>query len=263
MKQSTDKVYQHKRKSLYSKTAAYLYYRAEPKYLNPLHYLRSAYESYARNKLSRENRELFEHLEEIRIKSQSTGCSYSDYYTLYKMIQFLNPKYVLECGSGISTLVIAYALREQYDKTKLASTFISAEEDRFYHEQIKSIFPETLKAFVDFQRLEREETFYNSYRGCYYAKIPELPYEFVFIDGPTLRKTPDSIKCFNSDIINILTKSRNKTTALLDQRIETLHILKILLPTAKITYNPIKRLTKIIADPTSLTPNLSIGDNKV
>ena len=43
--------------------------------------------------------------------SAVTGASYSDYLTLWAQIRAFRPREVLECGSGISTVVIAEALR--------------------------------------------------------------------------------------------------------------------------------------------------------
>jgi len=45
-------------------------------------------------------------------KTGSAGCSMMDYYALYKQIRNIKPLEVLECGTGVSTLVIAHALME-------------------------------------------------------------------------------------------------------------------------------------------------------
>ena len=39
-------------------------------------------------------------------KTESTGCSWSDYAALYRRIRTLRPREVLECGTGVSTVVI-------------------------------------------------------------------------------------------------------------------------------------------------------------
>ena len=45
-------------------------------------------------------------------KSVSTGCDYVDYLALYNHVRKHKPQYVLELGTGVSTVVLAYALRE-------------------------------------------------------------------------------------------------------------------------------------------------------
>ena len=45
-------------------------------------------------------------------KSESTGCEYSDYYFLYNSLVNGNFKYILELGSGITSIVFAVAAFE-------------------------------------------------------------------------------------------------------------------------------------------------------
>lgn len=123
--------------------------------------------------------------------------------------------------------------------------FISMEENPFYHQQIKDIFPEDLKHYVTFVRSNRRERMYGDFLGCFYEDIPNYPYDFVYIDGPTLRATPSSSKCFNSDFINIVMKSNIPIQGMLDQRIGTYWTLKKLLPKAEIRYHPIKKITTV------------------
>ena len=96
--------------------------------------------------------------------SDSTGCEFGDYLELYKTIKHLKPKYVLECGSGVSSCVIAYALMEIQNETGIKRKFISMEENEFYHEQVKKIFPEPLAEYVDFVLSERIEKEYGPYQ---------------------------------------------------------------------------------------------------
>ncbi len=229
---------------LYKKFAIYLYYTAKPHYVNPIHILRKFNEISAKEELQK-NKELWNHLTVVINRSQSTGCEFSDYLMLYKTIISLNPKHILELGSGVTTSVIAYAIKEQFEHTGEKAIFISMEENPFYYNQIKDIFPDDLKPYVIFCRSNRKEKMYKGFLGCYYESIPDYPYDFVFIDGPTLRATPSSSKCFNSDFINIIMKSNNPVTGMLDQRIGTYWALKKLLPRAAVNYYPIKKITYI------------------
>ena len=68
-------------------------------------------EKYAKFYLSREKR-LWKELAEYNKKTESTGCSYTDYFFLYRLIRKHKPTQVLECGTGVTTLVIAYALNQ-------------------------------------------------------------------------------------------------------------------------------------------------------
>lgn len=70
----------------------------------------------ARRKLQR-NQELWGVLQEYLQKSKSTGCGYIDYACLYEIVRVMKPVEILECGTGVSTLVIAHALMENEIET--------------------------------------------------------------------------------------------------------------------------------------------------
>ena len=74
-----------------------------------------------------------------------------------------------------------------------------------------------------------------------------MPYDFIYIDGPTGRSGKNQVKCFNADLVNILLKLPADRTidALLDQRITTYRALKKLIPQARIRYNPICKMSRI------------------
>ncbi|MBI2047577.1 MAG: hypothetical protein HYT27_00400 [Parcubacteria group bacterium] len=65
----------------------------------------------ARKKLKK-NVGLWNVLQKYIKNTSSTGCSYSDYWVLYNYIKKHKPAEVLECGTGVSTIVMAYAMSE-------------------------------------------------------------------------------------------------------------------------------------------------------
>lgn len=76
--------------------------------------------------------------------------------------------------------------------------------------------------------------------------LPNLNYDFLYIDGPVDRKVFNNKnypKKFNSDLINILLKSNLKINAILDQRIHSYRVFKKLLNKNKIKYDVIKKST--------------------
>src|SRR3989344_9466942 len=64
------------------------------------------------------NRSLWEKIEHYKIEARMNKNftvnykDYSKYYILYTIIRKLKPRYILECGSGITTIIIALALKE-------------------------------------------------------------------------------------------------------------------------------------------------------
>lgn len=224
---------------LWTQAQVYFYYTGRPRLLNPISYLRRASERRALAQLkSREP--LWRCLEELRRRSQSTGAQYADYWALYETITRERFHRVLECGSGLTTAVIALALKEVQRASGRPVLCVSMEEDTAYHRNIVAIFPDELRDVVDFRLSERIERPYGRRLGCCYRRIPEHPYEFMFIDGPTLRRGPGAPKCFNADLINVLASSRGPLLALIDQRVGTLWALKELLPGCEARYDVVR-----------------------
>ena len=220
------------------KTSVYFLYTAKPNILNPIFYLRKSHERKARRKIKEVDQgALYKFLNEVIEKSNSTGCEYSDYLRIWNELHEYQPKNILECGSGVSSVVFAYYIFKLKDP--LSVNFISMEENDHYHSQIKNIFPEELKGFVTFCISERVESVYNGILGCHYKEVPDLKYDYIFIDAPTLRNFKDKSypKAFNSDVINmILRYPEHPINGILDQRIDTLRALKKLIPAGDIKY---------------------------
>ena len=240
------------------KAAIYFYYTGKPQNVNLIHYGRQYREVLARRQVQKQEK-LWHYLTQLREASDSTGCEYSDYFELQRAIKTLRPRAILECGSGISTCVIACVLKEEFEQTGTRTPFVSIEENPYYYEQIVNIFPEELGRYVSFILSERAERLYGNLPGCYYKDVPDYPYDFVFIDGPTERATPKARKCFNADFVNIVAKSNEEVRGLLDQRITTYWALKKLMPRASIKYDVIKKLTYISAKKTHLAKDMING----
>jgi predicted O-methyltransferase YrrM len=68
-------------------------------------------------KALRRNAELWNALQDYLKNTKSTGCGYIDYACLYETVRRRKPVEVLECGTGVSTLIIAHALMENAAET--------------------------------------------------------------------------------------------------------------------------------------------------
>ena len=223
----------------------YFYFGAKPKFLNPLFYMRIINEKNSQKKFEKiDNGVLNNEIKNLLAKSDSTGCEYSDYVTLWNNLNQIKPKYILELGSGITSVIIAYYIKTRCVGEKIK--FISMEENEYYYDNINSIFPNYLKQYVSFCLSKRVEQNYDGFSGCHYKDIPNYNYDFIFIDGPVDRRKfndKNYPKTFNSDFLNYILKSKNTVNAILDQRILTLMTLKKLLPRADIKYYPSKKIT--------------------
>ena len=103
--------------------------------------------------------------------------------------------------------------------------------------------PKDFSPFIDFIFLKRGEKIIQGFPSSYYRDLPQIDYDYIFIDGPTFRKDKRSPKCFNADLINIIKKNKSIIiNRIIDQRILNYIIFKKLLPDADIKYNVIKKL---------------------
>jgi hypothetical protein len=171
-------------------------------------------------------------------KTGSTGCNMTDYYVLYKQIRDKKPIEVLECGTGVSTLVIAHALMENERETGKQGHVTSMEEIAEWGDMAEDLLPDVYRSLVDIVVSPAIEDYYGLFRGMRYRDIPERDYDFVFVDGPKYRSPYDNHPTFDFDYLHILRNSNIPVSGLIDQRVSTVFVLQQLLGKEKIKYSP-------------------------
>lgn len=177
------------------------------------------------------DKELWHVLEPVILKSTSTGCDYSELWVLDRHFRKARPSAILELGSGISTVVIANAVRA-LAKQGHVCRFVSMEESAQYHAQLVSIFPPELLKHADIRCSPVEDRpIAGDLIARTYRDKPRDQYDFVFIDGP---QVPKSGGYFDADILDVLEWNEGPVTAFLDQRIATRKALVGLMPFAKV-----------------------------
>lgn len=185
----------------------------------------------------RARRELAQHpallslLEAYREKSASTGASYSDYLVLYRWVRKHKPSEVLECGTGVTTVAIAYALRENHREGGPKGRVTSMEESASYFDSARAIFPQELEEYTDIVLSPAIVDHYHIFRGARYTTIPDRPYDFVFVDGPDLHNNPTgSDVAFNMDLVHLIRSSERPIAAIVDTRTTTCFVYSFLFP---------------------------------
>ncbi len=202
--------------------------------------LRRASEWRARRALRRHH-PLWKALDVYRRESKSTGCNHADYWHLYRHIRRHKPTEILECGGGLSTLVIAMALEENA-RGGAAGRVTSMEEHAQWLEPAQALLPESLRQWVDFRLSPTVEDGFSLFRGMRYRDVPERPYDFVFVDGPNYRAPSDGAMTFDFDLVHVLRQSDRPVAALIDKRVSTCYVMQLLLGLSKVTYSPIVHL---------------------
>lgn len=133
--------------------------------------------------------------------TSSTPCTVWELERLHRSFIVTRPERAIEFGSGISTMVLAHAVRE-LARTGHATRFVSMEQERAYQEDMLDWFPADLRESVDFRlsevvRMERDA----GMTGYRYADTPDEQFDWVFVDGPELPlKDPMH---FDADVLSL------------------------------------------------------------
>jgi hypothetical protein len=204
-------------------------------------FIRSTIEAKARQRIL-SNKGLAALLTDYLAQTTSTGCQYKDYDSLYRYIREHKPKEVLECGTGVSTLVIAYALMENEQESGIVGRVTSMEEWQEWFDMATTLMPDTLKKYVDIRLSPTIEDGYLFYRGMRYRDVPERQYDFVFIDGPYANATSDGTKTCNFDFINLVRRSETPVGGIVDGRLTTCYVLQNILGPKKFRFDVFRNL---------------------
>lgn len=194
----------------------------------------------ARKKLN-DNSSLWNNLNDYLKLSHSTGCNLGDYWELYKAIRLRRPMEVLECGTGVSTIVIAHALQEN-QKEGFPGRVLSLEESIEYYKCACAILPQQYSSVVEIMLKPVVEDTYSLFRGVRYDGVPDRKYDFVFVDGPAYKAPSDGMLCFDFDFIDIVRKSDTPVYGLVDKRVSTCYVLQKVFGYNKIKYNALLHL---------------------
>ena len=190
----------------------------------------------------KKNHKLWSDISDYHKKTSSTGCSYTDYWELYKLIKKHKPIEVLECGPGVTTVVIANALRENFVETGLQGKITCMENHKVWYEMAYKILPDEFKEITSFVLSDIEEKTFSMFRGVCYKDLPEKKYDFILIDGPEYISPKDKTPCFDFDFLNAIQFSNNNINGLIDKRVSTCYVLQQLFGHKKIRYDNIKGL---------------------
>jgi hypothetical protein len=156
-----------------------------------------------------------------------TGASYSDYLTLYEQVKAFKQKEILECGTGITTVVLAQALLENArENGGKPGRVTSMEDDRAWFEVAGSRLPAGVAPVVDLVHSPKVDGFYKCFRGVMYETLPDRAYDFIFSDGPDRHSPVNGDKLFNLDLINVVRRSEHPVRAVVDNHYLTFYILQ-------------------------------------
>ncbi len=189
----------------------------------------------------KKNERLWQELNAYQERTKSTGCSWSDLWILYNTVRARKPKEILECGPGVSTLVMAYALFEN-EKEGYRGKITAMEELEYYFDMATKLLPDYLHSYVEFILSPRIEANYYLFRGVCYRDIPDRAYDFVFVDGPDLHAPSDGELSFDFDFIDVVRNTANPVFGIVDYRLSTSFVFQAVFGLEKAKFSAIHEL---------------------
>ncbi|MEZ5666374.1 MAG: class I SAM-dependent methyltransferase [Alphaproteobacteria bacterium] len=190
----------------------------------------------------RANAPLWALIEAYARNSAVTGVSYGDYLTLYEEVRRRRPTEILECGTGISTVVLAYAQLENEREGAPPGRVTSMEDVPHWHAVARQCLPAQLAGRVDLVLSPKRDGFYKCFRGVEYAAIPDRPYDFVFSDGPDRHSPVNGDKLFNLDFITVVRRSERPVFGIVDDHYLTFYVLQKVFGLRRARYSVARKL---------------------
>jgi len=123
-------------------------------------------------------------LTETGVASTSLGITGPEAISHYQSVVERRPHNVLECGSGLSTVILGFAallLSQEGHKCRIHAM----EESVHWARDLEPLIPNQVKPFINLvvsPTVSQPEG--DSWQGLRYRDKPEEPYDLVFVDGP-------------------------------------------------------------------------------
>ena len=204
-------------------------------------------------------------------RTESTGAKYATLFYIYKHIKTKSPRNIVECGTGLSTIVICHAIREiQVQDKSYKPRFVSMESEEFYWQHALEILPENCKGLVDIRLSSLSEDTFSLFRGVRYTYLVKGEVNFLFIDGPSYT-TNNGGQSFCFDALSYIKTSDIPISAVIDTRVSTVYVLQKLLGRKKVTFSPFTRVgfidraskydLRLISEPPSKHFHISLNRN--
>jgi len=155
--------------------------------------------------------------------STSTGTELYDYVVLHSYVRKHKVKYILECGTGKTTWILADALQKNHLESGVEGKVISMESIAKWYEEAVRIFPEHLKQYAEIILSPATTFLYSFVKGTTYTQVPDHPYDLVFVDGPelTITENGNSYETVNMDLVRYVLSTDRPVTAIVDSRLRT------------------------------------------
>lgn len=112
---------------------------------------------------------------------------FADLLFLYQTVRRRKPRFILEFGSGCSTVILAQALFDnKRDLSEETGYLFSVEVEPYWAEVTAKSMPAHLQGFYEIVYSPLLETYYAGTPVFRHAKIPDVSPDLIYLDGPPL-----------------------------------------------------------------------------
>lgn len=166
--------------------------------------------------------------------SRSIGITTFEAAAMYTAVLQLKPRYVLELGSGLSSIVLGYAAKRLTEAGNFCEVH-SWEESRDYLDDLLPLVPGSLAQNLHLSvatPTARSET--PEWLGVRFPGKQKLPYDLIFVDGPEypegVPKSSGGQRSFDADVLDVLETNTSNLVVMIDGRSQTVEALREIRP---------------------------------
>ncbi len=149
-------------------------------------------------------------LDDLRAYSRGSETTGTQWITLWMAVRGISktrPAWILESGTGASTLVLAAAVQKlRRTHSDYHGKIISMESVPEWFDIATANLPDTYRDVVEIVLGPREKFEMAMYRGYIHANIPQHDYAFVLLDAPAFSDAEGIAFC--ADIFKVMDLSR-------------------------------------------------------
>ena len=190
-------------------------------------------------------------------KSNTTGTKFPTLWRAVRIILSEKPTHILECGTGLSTIVLTAAVKKLKSRDPAYDGHITSMEsvEEWFDIATKNL-PDKYSDVVDIVLGPREKYEFLFFRGYRHSNIPPKDYDFVFLDGPSYNDEYGSAFC--ADVFHVIeTSSAPVVRGVIDTRVSSVYVLQKVFGTSAVRYFPFARTSDFRVKPMPFRVNLT------
>lgn len=179
-------------------------------------------------------------------KSNTTGTKFPTLWRAVSIILKEKPSLILECGTGLSTIVLAAAVKQLSARIPgYGGRIVSMESVEHWFETARGNLPKKYSEVVELVLGPRVKYEFLFFRGYRHSNIPPLDFDFVFLDGPSYDDENGGSFC--ADVFHVVeTSSAAVIRGVIDTRVSSVFVLQKVFGTRAIRYYPFTRTSDFV-----------------